>query len=248
MSGCLPLLGSTAYLAYTCLEPEDAKSLREVFQHNRLNNIQEWLADLASVLPEHTGRAVAISLDLWQQAIPDPGPTPWTMPPTTIAALHRQAKLWQGILTGAKEPRDMLNPSAYITAAAEMLANTRRLLGHLLWRYLPAVILMVLLLLGAVAVVILVGPVGKVFAALLPIVAALGLTSRGLIAALRAAASKLEQPLWGAELDTSIAAAITVAPGLASAKVAKKTAKSLTPAGPAPVESEPARQQRALPH
>jgi hypothetical protein len=236
LQACDPRLG-TAYrlgkaLAYTCLLPNDAPSLREEFQQNRLNNLQEWLADLATALPGHAARAVAISLDLWQQVIPNPGATEWTAPPDTLPALHRQGKLWRAILTGEKNPRDMLTPAAYITAAAELLSHTRRLVGHFLWRYLPAIVFVVVLLLGAGAVVIFVGPVGKVFAALLPLAAALGITSKGLIAALRSTASKLEQPLWGAELDTAIGAAITVAPGVSGTGSAKETAKTLTPVGP----------------
>jgi hypothetical protein len=242
LQACDPRLG-TAYrlgkaLAYTCLLPNDAPGLRTEFQHNRLNNLQEWLADLATALPGHAARAVAVSLDLWQQVIPNPGATEWTAPPATLPALHRQGKLWRAVLTGEKNPRDMLTPAAYITAAAELLSHTRRLVGHFLWRYLPAIVLVVLLLLGATAVVIFVGPVGKVFAALLPLAAALGLTSKGLIAALRSTASKLEPPLWGAELDTAIGAAITLAPGLSGAKSAKETAKALTPVGPRVVAPE----------
>jgi hypothetical protein len=236
LQACDPRLG-TAYrlgkaLAYTCLLPNDAPSLREEFQHNRLNNLQEWLADLATVLPGHAARAVAISLDLWQQVIPNPGATEWTAPPDTLPALHRQGKLWRAVLTGEKDPRDMLTPAAYITAAAELLSHTRRLVGHFLWRYFPGIVLVVLLLLGATAVVIFVGPVGKVFAALLPLAAALGITAKGLIAALRSTASKLERPLWGAELDTAISAAITLAPGVVGTKSAKNAAKALTPVGP----------------
>jgi hypothetical protein len=243
LQACDPKLG-TAYrlgnaLAYTCLLPKDAPSLRKEFQHNRLNNLQEWLADLASALPDHSARSVALSLDLWQQVIPNPGPTDWTAPTETLPALHRQGKLWRAVLTGEKNPRDMLSPAAYITAAAELLSHTRRLVGHFLWRYLPAIALVALLLLAAAAVIIFVGSVGKVLAALLPLAAALGLTSKGLIAALRSTASKLEQPLWGAELDTAIGAAITLAPGLSGAKSAKETAKTLAPVGPRVVVTEP---------
>jgi hypothetical protein len=88
LQACDPRLG-TAYrlgkaLAYTCLLPNDAPSLREEFQHNRLNNLQEWLADLATALPGHAARAVAISLGLWQQVIPNPDATEWTAPPATL--------------------------------------------------------------------------------------------------------------------------------------------------------------------
>ena len=243
LQACDPRLGA-AYrlgkaLACTCLLPKDAPSLRKEFQHNRLNNLQEWLADLATALPDHAARSVAISLDIWQQVIPDPGAVDWTIPSKMLPALHRQGKLWRAVLTGEKSPRDMLTPAAYITAGAELLGQTRQLVGHFLWRYLPAIFFVALLLIGATAVVIFVGSVGKIFAALLPLAAALGLTSKGLIAALRSTASELEQPLWNAELDTAIGAAITLAPGLTSAKSAKKTAKSLTPVGPRIVASEP---------
>jgi hypothetical protein len=236
LQACDPRLGG-AYrlgkaLAYSCLAASDGPSLRREFDSNRLNNLQEWLADLSSVLPAHAARGVAISLDLWQQAIPDPGEDEWTMPASTLAALHRQGKLWRAVLTGEKNARDMLTPDAFIAAGAELLGQTRKLLGHFLWRYLPGVLLVVGLLLSALAVVIFVGPVGKVFAALLPLAAALGLTSRGLVAALRSTAGKLEQPLWDAELDTAIGGAITLVPELTGAKSARESARHVTAVGP----------------
>lgn len=59
-------------LAYTTLKPHDGPTLKEQFRSFRLETLQGWLADLATALPVHAARSVAISLDLWQRVIPDP--------------------------------------------------------------------------------------------------------------------------------------------------------------------------------
>ena len=138
-------------LAYTTLKPEDAGSLRLQFAHFRLETLQGWLADLATVLPAHAARPVAISLDLWRRAIPDPEevaerpsepaesqaqespaspkaaplvPAAATMPEEVRRRLHRQGKLWRELLTGEKDGRDMLGPRNYIDAGLALLADT----------------------------------------------------------------------------------------------------------------------------
>jgi hypothetical protein len=226
-------------LADTCLAPDDGPSLQEEFDRNRLNNLQEWLADLSSALPPHAARSVAISLEMWQQTIPQPGTASWEVPEGTLSALHRQGKVWRALLTGEKRAEQMLTPPALISAGAELLGQTRRLAAQVVSRYRSAIAATVVLLVMAVLVVVFVKSAARAFTALVPLVAALGLTTRGLIAALRSAAAKVEQPLWEAELDTAVAEVITLGPAQTDTTTARQTAAQLTAVGPHLTSSTP---------
>lgn len=103
-------------LAYTCCRPTDADTLRMEFDGYRLLNLEGWLADLASALPDHASRAVSISLGIWRDSIPEPHADAkrWQIKDEqyrrTLGELHRQAKLWRAMLVGEKSGRDMLQP------------------------------------------------------------------------------------------------------------------------------------------
>jgi hypothetical protein len=60
-------------LVYTCQRPSNWTEVRGQFQRFRLATLSGWLADVSTYLPDHACRAVAISLGIWQEAIPDPG-------------------------------------------------------------------------------------------------------------------------------------------------------------------------------
>jgi len=224
-------------LAYTTLKPHDTPTLREQFAFFRLQTLQGWLADLATALPAHAARPVAISLDLWQHMIPDPAGeetenvshatvvTTTPSPPHLLTAdipaelsrrLHRQGKLWREVLTGEKSGQDMLATHNYIEAGIDLLRDTGRLIRAFFSK--PAVTAATALLVGlpATAVVLLLvfdhQAASQVTGSVLALAAGLGITWTGLRSTLGKALARAEQPLWQTELDTAIAEAITVLP------------------------------------
>jgi hypothetical protein len=224
-------------LAYTTLKPDDGPTLRVQFGFFRLQTLQGWLADLATVLPAHAARAVAVSLDLWQRVIPEPTAadraaadqpsTPATSVSSTADSgpgisselsqlLHRQGKLWREVLTGEKSGPDMLAASNYVDAGIELLRQTGGLIRRFFFR--PAVatatFLLIAVPLGAVVLLLVYDrqAASKVTGSVLAVATALGISWSALRSTLGKALARAEQPLWQAELDTAIAEAITVLP------------------------------------
>lgn len=230
-------------LAYTCRRPIDADSLRAEFAEHRLETLSGWLADLASALPDHAARAVAISLGLWQESIPDPQQKTkrWQVKDEaqrrTIAELHRQAKLWRAVLTGEKVGSDMLEPMDYVGAAGRLCWRALRLTWRFLWR--TAFLVPLMLGAGGVVAWLIVTSSGvhvaiKILGAVGAGVAALGITWKGTAATLGQIAAKLEHPLWDAELDVAIGVAITTVGRGRFAPPRSRTIARVSPSGPVP--------------
>ncbi len=193
-------------LAYTTLKPHDEASLREQFAFYRLQTLQGWLADLASALPAHAARSVSVSLDLWQRAIPDPGPAaaPAAPIPSKLwRILHRQGKLWREVLTGAKDGRDMLGIRDFIDAGTRLLEDAGRLIGDFFSK--RRVLIGSLLVLAGLSAVVLVlvfahQAATKLTGSLVALATTLGITWATVRSTLGKALTQAEQPLWQAEL------------------------------------------------
>jgi hypothetical protein len=203
-------------LADTCLLPEDRGSFDRAFGP-RIVSVKNWLADLASVLPPHASRAVALSLRTWESWAAEPTqdgkPLDWsTQGAGVCAALRRQGELWQALLAGEKSAPDMLDTNHYLRAASALVAA----LSSSIWRFLrPLAIplaVAILLLGGGVALLLLTGTAGQVVGAIAAAAGAVGITGAGLRARLGKAATYLENRLWGAELDLAIAEAVLIGP------------------------------------
>jgi hypothetical protein len=203
-------------LAETCLLPEDRTSFDRAFGP-RIVSVKNWLADLASVLPPHAGRAVALSLRTWESWAAEPTqdgePLDWPERGAGVrAALRRQGELWRDLLAGEKSAPDMLDTSHYLRAASALVAA----LSSSLWRFLRPLALplgvAILLLGGGIALLLVSGTAGQVVGAIAAAAGAAGITGAGLRARLGKAATYLENRLWGAELDLAIAEAVLIGP------------------------------------
>jgi hypothetical protein len=203
-------------LAETCLLPEDRGSFVRAFGP-RIVSVKNWLADLASVLPPHASRAVALSLRTWESWAVEPTldgePLAWPKQGAGVsAALRRQGELWRELLAAEKSAPDMLDTSHYLRAAQALVAA----LSSSLWRFLRPLALplgvAILLLGGGVALLLVSGTAGQVVGAIAAAAGAVGITGAGLRARLGKAATYLENRLWGAELDLAIAEAVLIGP------------------------------------
>jgi hypothetical protein len=165
---------------------------------HRSSRAQAWLADLATALPAHSARAVAVSLEMWQEAIPDPtreaaaqsagnggavaehAEPPLTEPDpgNTLAALHRQGALWRNLLTGEKAGEDMLSPSDYLNAGSRMMASVAGLARGFIAQHWAALGAGVLLTAAVIAAVLLsaAGSGSKVVGSIAAAAAALGVS------------------------------------------------------------------------
>jgi hypothetical protein len=167
--------------------------------------------DLASALAPHAGHSVAASILEWRASIETRSPVAPEERETWLL-LARQGELWRALLSGEKSGTDMLEIDDYLDAAERLSRRMRKLAATVLRRFWLLAILIVALFGGGVALIVATDTDAAVVAGAGTILASLGLTWRGLGRSLGTLAAKLEQPLWGAELDTAITQAVTLLP------------------------------------
>jgi hypothetical protein len=105
----------------------------------------------------------------------------------------------------------MLEIEDYVDAADRLSARLRTVAWQLLKKF-PGLVAgaILLFLIGLALVIVFRDSAGAVVAGAGTILASIGLTWRGAGRSLGGLAAKLEQPLWGAELDIAIMQAITL--------------------------------------
>jgi len=106
---------------------------------------------------------------------------------------------------------DMLEIDNYLDAGKE-LAHRMAVIARRAVLRMPLLTLSTLALIGAGVWLLSQGSRSQLVAGATSVLAALGLTWKGLGGALGQLAGKLEEPLWGAVLDDAIADAITLLP------------------------------------
>lgn len=197
----------------------------------RVETIKSWLSDLTSVLPEHAGVAVRASLDYWTRWLEDTKADDpiWSQPPewrdplhpsATISlvteVLYKQGNLWRAVLTGEKQAVDLLSADEYVNAS-EALIQRLGMIGRRFWAQYRLGISLAVIALGAVVAGLLLLSSGAAggLGALGAILAATGITWKGLSSTLGTALRKAEPALWGAQLDLVATVAITILPGAA---------------------------------
>jgi hypothetical protein len=193
-------------LADTCRKPKDMEGLRKEFGTHRIATLRGWLDELSSALPAHAAHSVAASLGRWSVWISaHPRETP-------LAQLQRQGELWRALLSGEKRGNELLEFDNYLDAsgalASRMAANARRAITKF---WLLIVVIAALIVGGIVLLVI--GGSSQIVAGATSLIAAVGLTWKGVGSAVGQLVGRLEQPVWGAVLDVAIADAITLLPG-----------------------------------
>jgi hypothetical protein len=151
---------------------------------------------LSSALPSHAARAVANSLAQSARS--------------KAVLTATQVGLWRSVIVGEKKGTELLEPDDYLDAARQLEGRFAR--RALTSRWIWAVALLALVLFGAGVYFLLAanGQAGKVAAGASGVLAAVGLTWKGIGGTLGKLVGKLEEPLWGAELDAAITYAITL--------------------------------------
>ena len=158
------------------------------------------LDSLSSSLPSHAARAVANSLGIWSAS----------NDATKAARAVSQVSLWRSVIVGEKKGTELLEPNDYLDAARQLETSFARRALRSNWLRIVALIAVVLFGLGIYFLFAANGQAGKVAAGASGVLAAVGLTWKGIGGTLGALVGKLEAPLWGAELDAAITDAITL--------------------------------------
>jgi len=179
---------------------------RSVLRSGRLITIQDWLADLKTLLPSHVAYAVSRGLADWQR---------WAGHHLNEAdsdqarsALRVQGRIWRELLTGEKAARDILSLSDYLAAG-------RRAAMRVITRFWWAILLAPL---GAAGVVYVaahlhgIPPLLRLAGTIAWLAGAAGLSLKGAGALLGPGLTGAEGWLWQTELDGSVAVAATYLP------------------------------------
>jgi hypothetical protein len=202
-------------LADTCPAEIDVEAMAEQLNRYRLDELGRWLADLATLLPDHASRAVRVSMARWKIAAKDGAASP-LFNDKEVGTIHReldrQVQIWRSLLTGEKQATDMLGTDGYARAVSFAVSDTRRLILGYTWRFLPFVIGVLALLAAGVWGVTEYEATSKVIASLTAIAAALGLSWKGIATTLGRVAGEIERPIWQGSLDLVVADAITQQP------------------------------------
>jgi len=203
-------------LVPTCHNPQ---VVGELLGKYRLANAFDWLADLDAALPAHAVAAVRASLESWEEWVSSRRRADGTVDTaqideSTVRALRRQGETWRRLLTGEQAAAQLLDGRAYVGAAANLLANARRLAFHYAWKWLWAIVLAVAAVAAAVWAAVMCAPAGtaRVAAVLVSAAGFLGVSWTGVRATLGRAMRQAEGAMWDAEVVAAIGRAATILP------------------------------------
>jgi hypothetical protein len=165
--------------------------------------------DLSSALPAHAGHGVRDSVREWQKSIEQKSDVAPDATETWLQ-LARQGELWRAVLAGEKSAPDLLEIDDYVDAADRLSHRMRGAAIAVAKRFPEVCAAIVLLFALGVVLVAFTDSEAAIVAGAATILASLGLTWRGVGRSLGGLAGKLEQPLWGAEIDIAVTQAITL--------------------------------------
>jgi hypothetical protein len=171
-------------------------------QHDALH---DWLSQLATALPPNAAHSVRDSLNMWGEALAEG---------KKVDALQHdhvvtQGERWRSLLSGEKAGKDTLELIDYVGVGEGVVAQIRTLAVRALrrmWPYFLAAL--ALIALGVVGIAVWRHTAGDA-AGITSIVAAVGLTWKGIGGSLGRAVARVEQPAWDAQVDRAIAYVIT---------------------------------------
>jgi hypothetical protein len=208
------------------------RKLRAAFEDERIYKLRGDLKDLKTRLPKFVADAVSASLSDWGK---------WVRPNSEKQlrfaelrpTLYRQGQLWRALLSGEKDPRDMLQVPDYVKAGSDLASRIRKLGMAAVGHFLGAIIAVLsVAALALFLVTFFVHNVPNVLnGLLLTLLGALGLSAASATAALRRAVAAVGDSLWDAELAASVAAAIYLGPlPVDNSSIEKLRKRSLKPA------------------
>ncbi len=205
-------LSETAIVPVHAPDAERIDVLKEVLRTGRCLEIVAWLAELKTSFRAHAAYAAEGSLMRWSDwdnvaTLQDDG---------VFTALSRQGRVWRSLLTGELQATDLLQATDFVVASIALLKRVSQLARRFVWSGYGLVLLLVLIVvvggLIGISQIHSLDRTNQLIAQLVTAVAALGVTTKGVLSTLGRAAAKAEQPLWQSELDESCAVAASRLP------------------------------------
>jgi hypothetical protein len=200
----------------TPVAEDPVKSLKE-----HIGIVHACLSALATKLPANAAHATENSLRLWWAVLVTDGQSGQATPED----LWDQGQKWHAVLTGDVTGRDMLHLSDYMAAAGSVSRELRQAAQQVIARF--AVWLLAAFLIAGLGTYLMYrGSAGGVGAGIVTVVAAFGVTWKGIGEFFGRAAAQAEDHLWDAELDWAIAhrfTVLTIPDGMSYSKLAQPT-------------------------
>jgi hypothetical protein len=168
--------------------------------HN--TNVHRLLIALASKLPANAAHATDNSLRLWSASLRAGGEE-------SPQDLLRQGRRWHDVLAGEVSGKDGLRLTDYVGAADGVAGKLGQTARQVVARFKVWLIVALLVLAGGIALIV-VGTKGTIGAGITAVLAAFGITWKGIGGFFGRAAANAEEQLWDAEIDWAIAYRFTV--------------------------------------
>jgi hypothetical protein len=193
-------------LADATLRP-DAKTpvetLADMFSATRVTSITGNLHDLKYCFAADAADAVSSTLSIWQASMPArKGP----LDQPAVDALREQGRIWRGLLSGETPPTELLVRDDYLLAAEEVGRNaikTARTFVGRMWVELAAGIAVFAGI--AAALIVFTHGDARGLVAVATIIGGLGISWKGIGAALGKSFERVESELWETELAARVA-------------------------------------------
>ena len=218
-------------MAESAILPADAitdehreQQFRSMLDAGRLITIKDWLADLKTLLPDHTAYAVSRSLHDWQEWVArNPAAGDWK---PARSAIRVQGRIWRELLTGEKAAQDILGLSDYFAAARRAVAGVLMRF----WWLIAAAALLIAGVIFAGSYLHGIPPLVRLAGDAAWLAGAAGIWLRGAGTLLGPGLSHAEGWLWQTELDDSVAAAATRLPaGVKRSPMSRRSVGELSP-------------------
>jgi hypothetical protein len=164
--------------------------------------VHRLLTVLASKLPANAAHATDNSLRLWSASLSAGGVE-------SPQDLLGQGRRWHDVLAGDVSGKDGLRLTDYVAAADSVAGKLGQTAQQVLARFKVWLIAAFLIVVGGIALIV-VGTRGTIGAGITAVLAAFGLTWKGIGDFFGRAAAKGEEQLWDAEIDWAIAYRFTV--------------------------------------
>jgi hypothetical protein len=164
--------------------------------------VHELLTALASQLPANAAHATDNSLRLWSASLRAGGEE-------SPQNLLGQGRRWRDVLAGDVSGKDGLRLADYVAAADSVAGKLGQTARQVAARFKIWLIVALLILAGGIALIV-VGTKGTIGAGITAVLAAFGLTWKGIGDFFGRAAAQGEEKLWDAEIDWAIAYRFTV--------------------------------------
>ena len=204
-------------------QPDGGKFVLAEFGRQPMAALQTWLAQASAVLPPQSAATVSRSLQNWQDwadVNADVVQGNWSdksspTSATVVQALRTQGSVWYALLSGGTDMDGQLSVDAWIQAGQSIAKMTGQLVRTILRRFWPAVVIVALVTAGLLFLAIdKSAGTAKVWASLVTVAAAFGVTGASVRVAAKKAADGLEEDVEHAAALDARAWSVTWLPAL----------------------------------